>query len=139
MTTTLHPTPASAPARALPFLRMGSALVLAAHGAIHAMGTVLLWGLAEPGELRAADAVPQPGTLAGWLVGGWWALAGALFVVAAGSLLAHRRVAGLAAVAALVSLPPIVLMAAQAPVGIAVDIAILVIAAIALRRRRGAR
>jgi hypothetical protein len=62
---------------------IATALVIAAHGLVHLMGVSLLWKLGEPGQLRYADAVPVPGTVAGYLAGGLWLVAAVLFVTAA--------------------------------------------------------
>jgi hypothetical protein len=66
------------------------AIVLAAHGLVHLMGVSLLWRLGEPGELSYADAVPDPGTALGYLVGAVWLLAAAVLVAAAVLLLGSR-------------------------------------------------
>ena len=67
--------------------------LIAVHGLVHLMGVSLLWKLGEPGQLRYADAVPEPGTAAAYLVGGLW-LAAAVLFVAAGVLLAAGRPRG---------------------------------------------
>src|SRR5215831_13250704 len=69
---------------------VAGALVIAAHGLVHLMGVALLWKLAEPGQLRYADAEPAPGSTAGYLVGSLWLAVALLFVIAA-FLLAARR------------------------------------------------
>ena len=104
-----------------------AAVVIAAHGLVHLMGVALLWKLGEPGQLRYADAVPAPGSTAGYLVGGLWLVAAAAFVVAAVLLAARRaswRVVALAAVA--VSAPVIGLAPGQAIAGLVVDGVVLI-------------
>ena len=106
---------------------IAAAVVIAAHGLVHLMGVALLWKLGEPGELRYADAVPAPGSTAGYLVGGLWLAAAAAFVVAAVLLAARRaswRVVALAAVA--VSAPAIGLAPGQAIAGLVVDGLVLI-------------
>jgi hypothetical protein len=101
--------------------------VIAAHGLVHLMGVALQWKLGEPGRLRYADAVPAPGSTAGYLVGGLWLAAAAAFVVAAVLLAAGRaswRVVALAAVA--VSAPAIGLAPGQAIAGLVVDGVVLI-------------
>jgi len=51
---------------------IATAVIIAAHGLVHLMGVSLLWKLGEPGRLRYADAVPAPGTAAGYLAGCLW-------------------------------------------------------------------
>lgn len=130
--TTLHPT-ASSPTVA----RWAGGLLLAGHGLVHALGVVLLWGLGEPGRLTAADAVPAAGSTLGIAAGAVWAVAGLAFVLA-GILLVKGRVAWLrlAGGGAVVSLPVVALMAAAAPVGVAVDLAVIGLAVWARSRRR---
>ena len=69
---------------------VAAAVLIAAHGLIHLMGVVLLWRIGEPGQLRYADAVPAPGSTAGYLVGGLWLVAAMLFVASAILLAAGR-------------------------------------------------
>uniref|UniRef100_UPI001A9D05AB hypothetical protein n=1 Tax=Streptomyces sp. YIM 98790 TaxID=2689077 RepID=UPI001A9D05AB len=104
-------------------------LVLAGHGLIHLLGTVLLWELAEPGRLEYADAVPAAGSVAGFAAGGLWLWTGGSFI-GAGVLLAlgNRRWAPLAALAAGVSLPLLLLMFPHTAPGIAVDAGLLLLA-----------
>ena len=118
--------------------RWSAGFLLGLHGAVHGMGLVLLWRLAEPGTLRYTDAAPDPGTAAGYLAGAGWLTAGVAFVVGA-FLLVRRdhRWLPVTTAAAIVSLLLISLMAAQAPVGVAVDAVTLVIcAALWIRRDR---
>ena len=49
---------------------IATAVVITVHGLVHLMGVSLLWKLGEPGQLRYADAVPAPGTVAAELAGG---------------------------------------------------------------------
>ena len=106
---------------------IAAAVVVAAHGLVHLMGVALLWKIGEPGQLRYTDAVPAPGSTAGYLVGGLWLAAGAAFVAAAVLLAARRapwRIVALAAVA--VSAPVIGLAPGQAIAGLAVDGVVLI-------------
>jgi hypothetical protein len=106
---------------------VAAAVVIAAHGLVHLMGVVLLGKLGEPGQLRYADAVPAPGSTAGYLVGGLWLAAAAAFVIAAVLLAAGRaswRIVALAA--ATVSAPVIGLAPGQAIVGLVVDGVVLI-------------
>jgi len=50
-------------------IRIPAAAVLAAHGAIHLMGVVLLWHVAQPGGLHYSDMHPAPSSAAGFVVG----------------------------------------------------------------------
>ena len=105
----------------------GGAL-LAAHGLIHLMGVAIFWHLAEPGGLRYGDVSPLPGSMAGLLVGAVWLACAALFVLAAGLLVAHRarwRAAALAAV--VLSVPVLGPLASMAPLGLALDGVILLV------------
>ncbi len=116
---------------------IATAVVIAAHGLVHLMGVSLLWKLGEPGQLRYADAVPAPGTVAAELAGGLWLLAAVLFVAAAILLVAGRaawRLAALAGVA--VSVPVIGLVPGQAVAGLAVDGLILVLVVVSWLRAR---
>lgn len=136
---TTHKRRVAAPRLVTPMrlMRVFGAAVLVIHGAVHAMGVALLWELGQPGSLSYADAVPTPGT--GWaiVVGGLWALAGLLFITAGVLLVAARSEwVGLATAAALISVPVIVPMAGQAPLGIAVSGAVLVVCVAVLRRSR---
>lgn len=132
--------PRSGPARAAAVV---IALFLAAHGAVHGMGVALLWRLGEPGALRFADAVPTPGTVAGYLVGLGWLVAGGLLIATAGLFL--TRQAGWRATAlagALLSVAVIGLNPAQAIAGLAADALVLVLGAgswLAGRHRARAR
>jgi hypothetical protein len=99
-----------------------AAVVIAAHGLIHLMGVALLWKLGQPGQLRYANAVPEPGSVAAYAVGSLWLVAAVLFVIAAVLLAAGRamwRVTALAGV--LVSAPVIGLSPGQAVAGLVVD------------------
>jgi hypothetical protein len=119
--------------------RVAGGLLLVAHGAIHGMGAALLWELGEPGALTYADGTPTPGTAAGIVAGLGWAVGGALFVVAGVLLLAGRRWAPVAAIASVVSLPPVAMMASNGPMGVAIDVAVLVVACATIVREHGAR
>jgi hypothetical protein len=103
-------------------------VVLAAHGAVHLMGVVLLWHWGQPGTLRYGDVHPAPGTPGGVLVGAGWLAAAVLFAAAA-VLVARRReqAARLAEVSAVVSAAVLVPSAA-----VAVAVAGLVIDAVVL-------
>ena len=116
---------------------IATAVVIAAHGLVHLMGVSLLWKLGQPGQLRYADAVPAPGTVAAELAGGLWLLAAVLFVTAAILLLAGRaawRLAALAGVA--ISAPVIGLAPGQAAAGLVVDGLILVLVTVSWLRSR---
>jgi hypothetical protein len=131
--TTLHPT-AGVPTVA----RWAGGLLLVGHGLVHALGVLLLWGLGEPGDLTVADAVPAAESAGGVVAGALWGVAGLAFVLA-GILLAMGRAGWLrlAVGGAVVSLPVVALMAAAAPVGLAVDLAVLGSAVWARSRRGG--
>ena len=104
------------------FSMIAAAVVIFAHGLVHLMGVALLWKLGEPGQLRYVDAVPAPGTTAGYLVGGFWLVAAALFVTVAVLVMARQpawRLAALAGVA--VSAAVIGLAPGQAMAGLVVD------------------
>jgi hypothetical protein len=116
---------------------IAAAVVIAAHGLVHLMGVALLWKLGEPGQLRYADAVPAAGSAGGYLVGGLWLVAAALFVTAAVLLVARRtawRVTALAGV--VVSAPVIGLAPGQAVAGLVVDGLVLVLIAVTWPRTR---
>ncbi len=70
---------------------IAAAVVMAAHGLVRLMGVALLWKLGEPGGLRYADAVPAPGSAAGYVVGGLWLVAAVLFVTTGVLLAAGPR------------------------------------------------
>jgi hypothetical protein len=107
-----------------------AAVIFAAHGLVHLMGVALLWKLGEPGQLRYSDAVPAPGSTAGYLVGGLWLAAAVLFVIAGIMLVARRaawRLVALTAVA--LSVPVIALAPGRAVAGLVIDGLVLVFAA----------
>jgi hypothetical protein len=119
-------------------LGVAGAVVLAGHGLIHLLGVALYWRLGETGELRYADARPEPGSLWGLLAGGVWLLATALFLATAVLLLrrsAAWRVVG--ALAVLASVPVLLPMAADTGAGLAVDLGVLtaVLTAVLVNRR----
>jgi hypothetical protein len=114
------------------------ALVLAAHGAIHLMGFVLLWNVGQPSGLAYADMRPTPGTPGGEAVGLVWLAAALLFLMGA-SLLATRRpgwdrftLAG-----ALVSLPALLAVIGTAATGVALDA--VIVASLIIGRAPAAR
>jgi hypothetical protein len=115
---------------------LAAAVMIAAHGLVHLMGVWLLWKLGEPGQLRYADAVPAPGTMAGYVAGCLWLVAAVLFVLAAVLLAAGRpwRLAALAGVA--VSVPVIGLAPGQAAAGLVADGLILALVVVSLLRAR---
>jgi hypothetical protein len=115
---------------------IAAAVVIAAHGLVHLMGVALLWKLGEPGQLRYADAVPAAGSTGGYLAGGLWLVAAALFVTAAVLLATGRawRLYALAGVA--VSAPVIGLAPGQAVAGLVVDGLVLVLVAASWLRAR---
>lgn len=120
--------------------RVALAVLLAAHGLVHAMGVALLWRLGEPGSLRYADAHPTLGSTAALWVGAGWLLAGLLFVMAAALVLARRSWWRAPGAAALLSLAVAAPSAATAAVGLVVDAVILggiAIAAVARLLRSG--
>lgn len=121
--------------------RWSAAVLLAAHGAIHGMGFVLLWRLTEPGELRYTDSVPEAGSAVGFAVGLVWLLAGALFLYGAWLLSVRaERWLPVVTVAAALSLSVLALMAGETTIGVAVDVVALATCAVLwLRRRRPAR
>lgn len=95
------------------------------------MGVSLLWKLGEPGQLRYADAVPQPGSAAAYAVGGLWLAAAVLFVAVAVLLAAGRsawRMTALAGVA--VSASVIGLAPGKAVAGLVIDGLALVLVAV---------
>jgi len=107
-------------------VRWLAAIFVALHGAVHLMGVVLLWKLAEPGGLRYADAVPTPGTVGGYLVGAGWFLAGAVLGVAAWLLVMRRAVWPAVAVAgALLSSAVILINPGQAYAGLIANVVVL--------------
>jgi hypothetical protein len=115
---------------------VATAVVIAAHGLVHLIGVSLLWHLGEPGKLRYADVVPASGSTAGYLVGGLWLVAAALFVTAA-VLLATGRVWRLCALAGVVvSAPVIGLAPGQAVMGLVVDGLVLVLVVVSWLRAR---
>jgi hypothetical protein len=118
---------------------VASAVVIAAHGLVHLMGVSLLWKLGEPGQLRYADAVPTPGSMAGYLAGGLWLAAAVLFVMAAVLLATGQpwRLAALAGVT--VSVPVIGLAPGQAAAGLVVDGLILALVVVSWLRARSVR
>jgi len=111
-------------------VRWVAAIFVALHGLVHLMGVVLLWKLAEPGGLRYADAVPVPGTAAGYVIGLGWLAAGAVLVVAAW-LLAMRKPVWpvIALVGALLSSAVILVNPGQAYAGLIANAAVLGLAA----------
>lgn len=116
---------------------IATAVVITVHGLVHLMGVSLLWKLGEPGQLRYADAVPAPGTVAAELAGGLWLLAAVMFVTAAILLVAGRAAWRLAAVAGVaISVPVIGLAPGQAVAGLAVDGLILVLVVVSWLRAR---
>jgi hypothetical protein len=83
-------------------------VVIAVPGLIYLMGVELLWKLGQPGGLRYADAVPTPGSAAGYVVGGLWLLAAVLFVAAAVLLMAGRATWRMTALAGVVVSVPVI-------------------------------
>lgn len=129
--------PAAAPARAIPVLRqivrLAATVLIAGHGAAHVMGVSLLWKLGEPGSLTYADASPDPGTTAAYLVGGLWLLAGIAFATAAALLLARRGVWRLVAVLGVaISVPVVALRPAQGAAGLVTNGIVLALVGLSL-------
>ncbi len=118
-----------------------AAIVLVVHGLVHLMGVALQWRVAEVGDLRYADAVPDPGSPAGLLAGAVW-LAAAVLFAGAGSLLLARRpawrigaVGGVVASVAVIALHP-----GPAVAGLVVDgLVLLVVVGTGLVERRNRR
>ena len=109
---------------------LAAAVLIGAHGLVHLMGTVLLWKLGQPGQLRYAHAAPTPGSTAGYLVGGLWLMAAVLFAATAILLAARRpawRAAALGGIA--ISVSVISLAPAQAVAGLVIDGLILILVA----------
>jgi hypothetical protein len=107
-------------------VRWLAAIFIALHGAVHLMGVALLWKLAEPGGLQYADAVPTPGTAAGYLVGFGWLLAGATLVVTAWTLVMRKPVwPALAVAGALGSSAIILINPGQAYAGLVANAMVL--------------
>ncbi len=120
-------------------LRWAAAVILVDHGLIHATGVTLLWRRGEPGTLRYGDAYPAAGSVPAIVSGVVWAIAGLLFVVAAGLLVARNaHWLAVSVVAALVSSSVMLLMAEAAPMGLALNAGVLVAGGTTLvaRRRR---
>ena len=116
---------------------IAAAVVIAVHGLIHLMGVELLCKLGQPGGLRYADAVPTPGSAAGYEVGGLWLLAAVLFVAAAVLLVAGRAAWRMTALAGVVvSVPVIGLMPGQAVRGPVIDGLVLAVVAVSWLRAR---
>lgn len=107
-------------------LRVVVALVLIGHGLIHVMGFVLFLRLGEPGDLRYAGALPEPGTLAGTTVGILWLATAGVFLASAVFLLAARpRWRHLTLAGAVISVPLVVLNLHMAVAGFIVDAVLL--------------
>jgi len=102
-------------------------IALAIHGAIHAMGVMLLLELGEPGDLTYAVARPEPGTTLAVLFAALWALAAALFVAAGFLVFRGRPRVWMVVVASVASLAAIAPMAAAAPVGFAISLVTLTV------------
>ena len=140
MASTLFPPSAHRPTAAagpIPVLRQlarfAAAALIAGHGAAHVMGVSLLWKLGEPGSLKYADASPDPGTTAAYLVGGLWLLAGLAFVTAAVLLLAHKSVWRLAAASGVaISVPVVALRPAQGAAGLVTNGIVLALVGLSL-------
>jgi hypothetical protein len=113
--------------RLLARLAFGAFLVL--HGAVHAMGALGTWDLAtfEGASSRPNVLLDGAGDGVVRLLGGLWLLAGVAFVVAGVGVV--RRAAWsarAAAIAALASLVVTALWKDDAPVGLSIDVAVLV-------------
>ncbi|WP_416978056.1 hypothetical protein [Streptomyces sp. T028] len=107
------------------------------------MGVVLLWRIAQPGDLRYTDAVPRPGSPAAVVTGAVWLSAAVLFVAAAVLVAVdHRRWAAVAVLATALSVPVLAFMASATRVGLAVDVVVLLavlLTAVTGRRRQRER
>jgi hypothetical protein len=116
---------------------IAAAVVIAAHGLVHLMGVALLWKLGQPGQLRYADAVPAPGSVGAYLIGGLWLAAAVLFVISAVLLVTGQAAWRMIALAGVViSAPVIGLAPGQAVVGLVVDGLVLVLVAVTWLRAR---
>lgn len=71
-------------------MRITATAVLVVHGLIHVIGFMLLWRIAQLGQLRYAGMHPTPGTAAGIAVGAVWLVAAVLFTTT-GVLLIIRK------------------------------------------------
>lgn len=64
--------------------------LLVVHGAVHVVGTLACWRLAEVNRVRYDDVWPAAGTVPAWIVGAVWLAAG-LWLAVIGARLANRR------------------------------------------------
>lgn len=120
-----------------PGVRTVAGVVLALHGAIHVIGFVLLWRIAELGDFTYDTATPEAGTWAGRFVGIAWLVAALLFVVAGGLLATGRASWRRPALAGLiVSTPALLVAVSEAAAGLVLNVALLVVLAMPLLARR---
>ena len=113
-----------------------AAVLLGAHAVVHLLGVVLLWHLGQPGTLRYDQVNPEPGTVAGVLVGAGWLIAAALFAVAAFAVATHHRhTLTAAAAAALLSIAVLAPSAAVTVAGLVVDAFVLLAVAVTVAGR----
>lgn len=122
------------------YVRPVAAVLMGLHGLVHLMGMQLLWKMGEPAQFTYADAVPSAGTTAGYAVGALWALACALFLVAA-LLGVTRRPAWkwFGIPAALISGGVVGLNVSMARIAMAIDVIVLLVAAWSIYRERHPR
>lgn len=117
------------------FLRIPAGLFLIGHGIAHFMATSVYWKLSESEEFVYDTAVLggrlDLGETGIWIYGLLWAIAGIGTIAAGAGLLRHaRRTATLLLWITLFSLALCVLVAEAAIIGIAINVAILVILAV---------
>ena len=116
--------------------RLLAAFLLGAHAVVHLLGAVLLWHLGQPGTLRYDQVSPEPGTVAGLLVGAGWLFAAALFAATAIAVATHHRhTLAVATAAALLSVAVLAPSAAVAAAGLGIDAFVLLAVAIAVASR----
>lgn len=119
------------PERRSVWLRFVGAAVVAMHAAIHVVGFLLLWEIAEVGEFNYETATPAAGTAGGQTVGVLWLLAAVLFAATAFLLaIGSHRWRRVALAASLVSTPALLIDAGDAFAGLVVN---AVLVALALR------
>ena len=65
--------------------------LLVVHGAVHVVGALASWRVAEINRVRYDDVWPAAGTAPAWIIGAVWLVA-ALWLSVLGARLANRRV-----------------------------------------------
>lgn len=122
-------------ARRSTWLRIGGALVVASHAAIHIVGFLRLWRIAEPGEFTYDTATPAAGSLPAKIVGVAWPAAAILFLATAVQLLRRAgRWQPPAVAACVVSIPALVIDAGDTFAGVIVNGVILAAAVVTARQ-----